>query len=258
MTALFKHGFLFLLASLLVLVSFSLYSFAADNEIHSDWPAPVMDSEIRSFFLADLLEYNSSGKAGALNWDLLGWAGGDFNRVWLRSEGVQRGRIGDGGIGNVELLYGRMIAPFFDLQGGIAYERIWGENNPASRLQAVISLEGLAPYSFEVEPVLFISQKGDVSARFTASQDLLFTQRAILQLRLETNAAVQKVEEFGVGSGFNDFSLGLRLRYEFWRELAPYVGFNWNKQFGEEARHREAGGPEVSGPAVVAGLRAWY
>ncbi len=223
-----------------------------------DWPSPVMDNEIHSFFLADLLEYNPSGTAGALEWDLLGWVGGDYHRIWLRSEGTQRGRLSDGGIGDIELLYGRMISAFFDLQAGIAHERLWGQGRQASRFQGVLSLEGLAPYSFEVEPALFVSQKGDISARFTASQDFLLTQRTIMQLRIETNAAIQEVEEFGVGSGFNDLSLGLRLRYEFRREVAPYVGLTWNTQFGEEAQFQQSGGPEVSGLALVGGVRAWF
>lgn len=222
-----------------------------------NWPSPVMDSEIRSFFLADLLEYNPSGTAGALEWDFLGWIGGDYNRIWLRSKGTQRGRLTDGGIGDIELLYGRMISPFFDLQAGIGYEQLWGQASKASRFQGIVSLEGLSPYSFEVEPVLFISQSGDISARFTASQDVLFTQRAILQLRIETNAAIQKVFEFGVGSGFNDLSLGMRLRYEFRREFAPYLGITWNFLFGEESSHQQGGGPEISGFSVVGGLRAW-
>ncbi len=52
--------------------------------------------------------------------------------------------------------------------------------------------------------------------------------------------------------------LGLRLRYEFRREFAPYLGLTWNTQFGEEAQFQQSGGPEVSGVAIVAGFRAWY
>lgn len=224
----------------------------------SGWPSPVEDSRTHGFFLADLLEYNSSSPGGALEWDLLGWRGGDYDRFWFKSSGLQRGTVSDGGTGEVQALFGHLIAPFFDLQAGVSYQRHWGRHPSASRFQGVLSLQGLAPYSFEIEPVLFISQSGDVSVRFTAAQDLLLTQRGIVQFRFEINAALQKVEAFDIGSGVNDLSLGLRLRYEFLRELAPYVGLAWNPRFGESSSFQEQGGPELSGFAIVAGLRAWY
>jgi copper resistance protein B len=225
---------------------------------NSDWPSPVDDSEIYGFFLADLFEYNTSGRAGALEWDFMGWRGGDYNRFWFKSEGEQSGSLLTGGIGDVQALYGRMIAPFFDLQAGVEYYRFWGTNHSAGRFQAVLGLQGLSPYSFEIEPIMFISQAGDVSFRFTASQDFLFTQRAILQFRFETNAAIQSVEQFGIGSGFNDLTLGMRLRYEFRRELAPYIGVTWSALFGGRSSFEQNAGPDVQGVAFVAGIRAWY
>lgn len=224
----------------------------------ADWPNPVDDSEIYGFVLADLFEYNTSGRSGALEWDLLGWRGGDYNRFWFKSEGEQSASLSNGGIGDVQALYGRMIAPFFDLQAGVELDALWGTNHSASRVRAVFGLQGLAPYSFEIEPILFISQAGDVAFRFTAAQDFLFTQRAIMQFRFETNAAVQPVERFGIGSGFNDLTLGVRLRYEFRRELAPYVGVTWASLFGERSSFEQNAGPDVAGIAFVAGIRAWY
>ena len=58
-----------------------------------------------------------------------------------------------------------------------------------------------------------------MSARVTTSKDLLLTQQLIVQLRLEANAAIQRVPEFTTGSGFNELEVGLRIRYEFWREF---------------------------------------
>ena len=224
-----------------------------------EWPSPVNDSEIYGVLLADILEYNSSGRSGALEWDLMGWRGGDTHRFWFKSEGEQSGSLQNGGIGDIQALYGRMISPFFDLQVGLELDGIWGgSNHSASRVRGVLSLQGLVPYSFDVEPILFISQTGDISFRFTAFREFLITQRMILQFRLETNAAVQSVERFGIGSGFNDLTLGMRIRYELSREIAPYLGMTWSALLNDRSNFEKQAGPDVQGVAFVAGVRAWY
>src|SRR3546814_6249025 len=85
------------------------------------------------------------------------------------------------------------------------------------RGHAVVGVQGLVPYLFEVDAAAFVSDEGDVSARLEAEYDLLITQRLILQPRAEVNLAAQEVRELGIGSGINDVELGLRLRYEFAR-----------------------------------------
>jgi copper resistance protein B len=52
--------------------------------------------------------------------------------------------------------------------------------------------------------------------------------------------------------------LGLRLRYEIRRELAPYLGVRWVGHFGDSADHREAVGEEAHEWLLLAGFRAWY
>ena len=84
----------------------------------------------------------------------------------------------------------RTFAPFWDLQVGVRQDVLFGSGPDRDRTFAVLGVEGLAPYWFEVTPALFISDDGDVSARFTATYDLLLTQRLIAQPRVEVNAAV--------------------------------------------------------------------
>jgi copper resistance protein B len=96
-----------------------------------------------------------------------------------------------------------------------------------------VGLRGLAPYSFDVEPSLFISQTGQVSLRFTGPYDVQLTQRLFLQPRLETNLAFQSDPAVSSGAGFNDIEFGVRLRYEIRRQFAPYVGFTVKQSFGQ-------------------------
>src|SRR3546814_14227784 len=77
-----------------------------------------------------------------------------------------------------------------------------------------IGIEGLAPYWFEVEGALFLSDKGDVLARAEGYYDQRITQRLILQPRVELNFAAQDIPQNRIGSGLSTAELGLRLRYE--------------------------------------------
>lgn len=84
------------------------------------------------------------------------------------------------------------------------------------------------------------------------------SQRLIFQPRFEINAAVQEVPKFGVGSGLNDFELGWRMRYEFRRKFAPYIGFSWARRLGETARFAQDEGEQVSDFSLVGGFRVWF
>lgn len=217
----------------------------------------AQDDSVYSFLLFEQLEFRSDDGPDFLRWDVQNWLGDDYNKLWIKTEGEQLTRSENGDV-EVQALFSRLVAPFWDLQLGLRYDAAYGPGPTASRAFAVIGLQGLAPYWFELEPALFVSDDGDVSGRVTALYDMLFTQRLILQPRFETNIAMQSVEEFGVGSGFNDVDIGLRLRYEIRREFAPYVGFSWLRKLGETAELARDGGEGVSNLAVVAGLRFWF
>lgn len=221
------------------------------------WPEPVEDNPVLGLLLVDQLEYRSNDDGpDTLNWDAEGWIGTDYHKLWLKTEGEDR-RSGDSGEWEVQALYSRLVAPFWDFQAGLRHDRIYGARD-RDRSFAVVGFEGLAPYWFEVTPALFLSEDGDLSARFTASYELLFTQRLILQPSFEINAAAQKVQEFDVGSGINDVELGLRLRYEIEREFAPYIGVSWTNKLGETADIARSEGEETRDFAVMAGVRFWF
>ena len=176
----------------------------------------------------------------------------------MKTEGDWRAGGERGGEAEVQALYGRLIAPFWDLQIGLRYDQFSGASFDRSRGFAVIGLQGLAPYRFELEPALFVSQDGDVSARLTTTYDLLLTQRLVLQPRLDFDAAVQAAEKFGVGEGVNSIGLGLRLRYEMRREFAPYLGVQWLRRFGDTADISQRQGARAEDFAVVFGVRLWF
>ena len=225
----------------------------------SGWPSPVDDTATYSFLLFDLLEYQrDTDGLDALRWDILGWLGGDYNRFWFKSEGRKVFSSREGSEVEAQALYGRLIAPFFDLQVGLRYDQRLQRGANPTRVYAVIGVQGLAPYWFDIEPTLFISNKGKVSVRLTATYDILLSQRLVLQPRLETNLAFQKDEAIGIAAGLNDVELGGRLRYEIRRAFAPYIGVTWKESIGATHRLTTREGGDPSHLAFVAGVRLWF
>lgn len=240
--------------------AFSLFALVApltSKAAEPGWPEPVEDRQLFSMVLVDQLEYRNNRDADTLEWDAQAWIGGGYNRLWLRTEGRDRQTGDSGGEWEVQALYSRLVAPFWDFQAGLRYDQLYGDVD-RERGFAVIGFEGLAPYWFEVTPALFISEDGDLSARLKASYELLFTQRLILQPSIEINAAAQTVKEFDVGAGINDIELGLRLRYEIKREFAPYIGVSWTNKFGGTADIARDAGERTDDFAVLAGVRVWF
>jgi copper resistance protein B len=226
------------------------------------WPSPVDDAEKRTMVLVDVLEYRpktgSTGSQSDYRWDIEGWYGGDYNRVWFKTEGQRNTAFKADYDVDFQLLYGRFIQKYYDFQIGGRVETQTFRGANVTRGLAVIGIEGLVPYSYQIEPSLFIDQNGAVSARLAATKDLLMTQRLILQLRFETNAALQRVEEFTTGSGLNNVEFGVRLRYDIRRGFSPYVGVSLDRSFGETATliRQEGGSPSQVRFAI--GVRMWF
>ena len=226
------------------------------------WPSPVNDQEHHLFTLVDVLEYrpNTGGSESASDyrWDMEWWYGGDYNRLWFKSEGQNDTAFKADYDVDFQLLYGRFIQKYYDFQIGGRMETQSFKGRNVTRGQTVIGLEGLVPYSYELETALFIDQNGAVSGRLSFTKDVLFTERLILQARFETNAAIQRVEKFTTGSGLNNLEMGFRLRYEIRREFAPYVGISLDKSFGETATLVRQEGGNPSQVRFVAGVRMWF
>lgn len=185
-------------------------------------------------------------------WDAQGWYGGDHDKIWLKSEG--EGEFGgEVESAEVQALWSHAIGAFFDLQAGIRYDF-----EPDSRAHAVLGVQGLAPYMFEVDAAAFLSDRGDLTARIEAEYDQRITQRLILQPRAEILLAAQDIPERAIGAGITSVETGLRLRYEIAREFAPYVGVEYEAKLGDTADRARAAGDDPDCLSLLIGLRAWF
>lgn len=202
--------------------------------------------------MIDQFELRDSEGTNPIALDAQGWIGRDNHKLWIKTEIERRKDTTEEA--EVQALFSRPLAPFWDLQAGVRHD-----SKPApNRNWGVIGIQGLAPYNFELDTALFIGDSGDIAARFKAEYELLFTQRLILSPSIEINMYGQNDAETGKGSGLADAQAGLRLRYEIRREFAPYLGVNWNKTFGKTADFAEASGEALSDSQWVAGLRIWF
>ena len=217
------------------------------------WTPPIDDSPALLFLQADRSEFRLGRGNTLYLWDTQGWYGSDHNKFWVKAEG--EAEFGSG-VERAEFqgLYSRLVTSFFDLQAGIRQDVGPGP----SPTYAVLGFQGLAPYWFELDSALFLSDDGDLTARVEAEYDLLFTQRLIGQSRIEFNLAAQDVPELGIGAGLSDVELGFRLRYEIRREIAPYVGVSWERRIGDSADFARAAGSRAGNVFFVAGIRLWF
>ncbi|MDG4866595.1 copper resistance protein B [Guyparkeria sp. 1SP6A2] len=222
------------------------------------WAPPVSDSPHGLFFI-DRLEYAAGDDEDSVNLEFKGWYGGDYNRIWVEGEAEDVVSGGSGGaIENLDLLYGRLISPYWSVQAGVGYQLEYGPGPDPDRAYAVLGLQGLAPYWFEIDTNLRVSEDGDAWADFETEYDFRLTQKLVLQPRFGTMIAFDEVEEFGVGQGINHVKLGLRLRYEIKREFAPYVGVSWNRKLGDTADLVRAEGGDPSDLRLLGGVRMWF
>jgi copper resistance protein B len=218
----------------------------------TDMHSQMHDDPFTAMFLAEQFEWQEGSTDDALQWDVLAWAGHDMNRVWLRSEGERPS--GRSGAASSELLWGRPVAAFWDLVAGVRYDVGPG---PA-QAYAAFGVQGLAPQWFDVEATAYLGEGGQGGARLQVDYDWLFTNRLILTTRLEAHAWTDDDERARLGSGLSESSAGLRLRYEFAREFAPYVGVEWQGLFGDTADYARDAGEDRRNTSVVAGVRFWF
>lgn len=223
-----------------------------------DFPEPVADDEFYGSALADVFEYRPGRGGGDFRWDFEGWYGKDYDRLWYKSEGERDTAFKAEYDIDLQLLYGRLIHPYFDLQAGARIETHSFRDSNVTRAQVALGLEGLLPYFIELESGLFVDTRGRLSGRATLTKDFLLANTLILQGRFETNAALQEVERFGVGTGVNNVEAGLRVRYEFSRRFAPYVGVSLDRSFGETADFVREEGGDSSQVRFVAGIRLLF
>jgi copper resistance protein B len=209
-------------------------------------------SELNHYLLFNRLEAADVDHGSAQAWEAQGWIGNDTDRLWLRSEGErERGHTESA---DLEVLYGRAISPWWDVVVGARHDFLPRQ----SQSWAAIGVQGMSPYKFEIAATAYVGDSGRSALNFEAEYELLLTNRLILQPLIEVDLFGRDDPRRGIGSGLSTVEAGLRLRYEFTRRFAPYVGISRERAFGGTADYRRADGEDIDDTRVVAGLRVWF
>ena len=203
-----------------------------------------------AFTQADRLEHQENDDVAL--WDLQGWYGSDYHKFWWKLEG--EANLAEDDESEMQLLYSRAFTSYFDMQFGVRFNDYDGGDDVA----LAVGIQGLAPYRFEIDAAAFLTEDGDALLRGEFERDILLTQRLILQPRAEITASLQDIPERAIDSGITTSTIGLRLRYEFRRKFAPYIGVSWRKNYGAAADALESSGEDAASTSLVAGIRFWF
>ncbi len=228
----------------------------SDGSLDHDVPLPykadkMEDDPVLTKVMIEQLEIHDADGDNPVTWEGEAWIGKDLNKLWLKTEGERVN--GENEELELQALYSRAIAPYWDLQVGVRKDF-----KPVGREWGVLGVKGLAPYFFEADAALFVGDNGRTAARVQGEYELLLTQKTILTPEFEVNLYGKNDPEMRIGSGLSDVTVGLRLRHEFKREFAPYIGVEWAKKFGNTADFTRADGGDVSDTQLVAGIKAWF
>jgi len=224
----------------------TIFSLATVIALGQNIYAAGADDPIRTMFIMDKFEILNNDENIKV-WEGSFYIGYDIDKLYIYSEG----EVTSDGLetSQNELVYSRAIAPFWDIQAGIAYD----DNADASKTWGEIAIAGLAPYFFETRAAILFNGDGNIGLRLDAEYEALITQKLILTPSFEADFYTKDDPEMGLGSGLSSLEAGLRLRYEFIREFAPYVGVTWEKTFGNTKNFNP-----IDETSLLVGIRFWF
>jgi len=220
----------------------------------SDMPLGEMmrSDPLNKLVLLDRFEWQDASGGTPLQWDLDAWIGRSLSKLWIRSEGARR--AGDTERAELELLWGHSFARWWELLAGARQDF---EPGP-TRGWAALGVHGTAPYRVDLEATAYVGDGGRAALRVKSRYELLITNKLILQPLVELNWYSQSDAQRGIGAGLADAEIGLRLRYEIRREVAPYIGLAHEHRFGDSRDFARAAGHDSSDTRLVAGIRLWF
>ncbi|MGO3345666.1 MAG: copper resistance protein B [Marinomonas sp.] len=217
-------------------------------------PLVYADAEDDPFLTSAIIDQLETGvnSGDATNISAQAWFGYDLNKLWLKVDGEYT-NSNEREL-EVQVLYSHAVAPYWNVQMGVRKD----VQPTPNRHWAVLGIQGLAPYFYDIDAVLFVGEEGRNALRLSVEQDLLITQKLILTPDFEVNIYSKKDEKANIGSGLSDISAGLRLRYEVTRKFAPYIGLDWSQKLANTADLARSGGESTESAGFVIGIKAWF
>lgn len=214
----------------------------AEGDGHAHSGHDMAEDPQITLLLADRLEAQRHDGSAVGTWDVRLWTGTDRSRWQLRSEGHQGGGADPTAV-TWDLSWGRPVTAWMMASVGLVADH--GGGRTRSGLQ--LGLDGVLPYRVHLQSGLWLMSGSEAALRLELEQDLLVTQHLVMQPRVESRLWTD---------GQRSAELGLRLRYELRRELAPYLGVS--RRWATQATPTAAPSRWDEGWQAVLGLRAWF
>ncbi len=210
------------------------------------------DEDYLGSLIVDRLEAVNVRGDFSMIYDWQAWYGKDYDKLLFRAEGEIEG----GTFKNArnEALWAHAVTAFWDTQVGIRID----SGSGTDRLWGAFGVQGFAPYWVYIEATGYVGEGGRTAFRLETEYDVLFTQKLILQPRIEMNFYSERDLSRLVSSGLSNIEAGLRLRYEIKKEFAPYIGIEWASTFGAAADVIRASGNKPEETRFVAGVHFWF
>ena len=223
-------------------------------------PAFAMDDQALYWRVDGMAEHRFHDREPATEWKSDAWLGGDTNKLRLQNSGVlsDNGTIdGEGGTKGVDsrAYYSRLISEFWDAKAGLQFTAF---DRGQHRAGLLAGFEGRAPQDFRIDAVAGVSETGVVSLRLDVDRDIPIMQKLIAAPYLETMLASADDPAIRLGAGLSRLELGLRLRYEFAKEFAPYLGVSFEQFTGNTATYLASDNGLTSKLRVLVGLKCWF
>lgn len=215
-----------------------------------DMSAHMREDPWLTHLRVDQLERGLGTHAGT-SWELHGWTGKTRDRLWLRSHGERKAH---GSHGNVELMWGHATGPWWDRMIGLRRDF----SGSRQRDWLGIGVHGHTPYKADLDATAYLGSRGRAMLDAKVRYDVLLSNRLVLQPELGVVVHARDDAAMGNGRGLSQSSGGLRLRYEFAREFAPYLGWRFARAHGRTAEMRRRHGEAVHERVWVAGVRFWF
>ncbi len=204
-------------------------------------------------FYGDRLEWNATPDGDSYSWDVSAEIGSRQHRLWLALAGS--GSFADGiDYAEGQILYSHpILAAGLALQAGVRRDFV-----RPRRSHAVLGLQGNVLGPLYVGLFGFLSTKEEATARAWAYYDWEAAPRLIVQPYAGLSAATRDIPALGLGHGFTNAELGLRVRYRIAEPFAPYVGLRWDRLLGRTARIARLAGDDVERTSLVFGIRSYF
>jgi len=223
-----------ILSTALLISSVAVSSFAASAQ-----------SPIWSKLTIDSLEKQGNNDK-SISWSANFWAGTELNKVYLYSEGEKPKNSSTQS--ENQLVVSHAISPYWDIQLGAGYDKKPG----AHQTWGIVGLQGMLPYFIETRATL-LAGSGTIGLRLDAEYKALITQKLSLIPSLSAAFYSKDLPNMQLGKGLSNITANLKLNYEITRQLVPYVGVEWNKNYGNT---------NIFSPTnetyLVAGFKFWF